>query len=328
MSDTEQIITAALEDQGLIESTDDGFSEVDASPDLESDESKPEESTEPPAEAAADSDPSPEPDALLKDVARKKNNRIPYKRVERIVAKAREEAKAAAFAEAQALQERYSVYETPEFTGLIDSLRIAQENPARFLEALASADRRYAELLQAKREAAQSAQKPSGPNANVGPDVTLPDGSLGYSPEAFDRLLELKLQAAQAALEDRFAQRFGPIEQKYQQEQLYRGAVDRVQRQIADAETWPGFAENKAEITAAIKADRSLSLDQAYRKVVLPKLAASRDDIRKQVLAEINAKPKASQPRPSSGSASVTSSGPRDTEDIIKQSLRDRGIAF
>jgi len=327
--ETEQIIRESIEDAGLVESADSealdtadsGLDASEATSDASTESETSEQSAEP---TVPDAQAAPEPDALLKDFSKKRNNRIPYARVEKIVAKAREEAKAAAAAELQALQERYSRYESPDFANLLESLRVANENPEAFLDALSQADQRYATLLQARREAAQQAHATSRTDS-IGPDVTFPDGSTGYSPEAFDRLLQSRIKAAEDALEQRFAQRFGPIEDSWRQAQVRQQAVSRVQSQIADAETWPGFSENKEAIVDALKSDRSLSLDGAYRKVVFGKLTASKDEVRKQVLAEINAKPKASQARVSSGAA-PTHSGPQDTTDVIKSALREKGL--
>lgn len=321
--DTEQVINNAIEDAGL---TADSGDESVETPDVEAssvevDESTPEETPEP---VAGDGTPDAQavaPDAEQDELAllgkKGKNNRIPYHRVEKIVAnkvaKAQEEARQAALAEAQ---QRYAQYESPEFANVIRTVQELERqlgNPEQFLNTL-SQDPRFAQLLRREAQAGAQAQ-------NFAPDVQLPDGSLGYSEDAFQRLLD----ARDAAIERKIAERYRPIQDSFEQAQYRNAALGKVNAQIADAQTWPGFNENREAIGAALNADVKLTLEGAYRKVVFGKLSASRDDIRKEILAEINAKPKAVQPKPSAGAAPVSSNKGRDTEDIIRQAIAGLG---
>jgi hypothetical protein len=313
--DTEQIITNAIEDAGLVESTDTGTENTDAS--VESIDSPTDAAASPVDHNAEATASEPQADPLLQEFSTRRDNRIPYSRVQKIVAKAREEARAAAAAEAQAFQQRYAHYESPEFLGLMEQLQIASSNPEQFLGALAAADPRYADLL--KRSRANEAPAPRQASAGIEPDVRLPDGSLGYSQEAFERLLDAKMQAREAALEQKFSQRIQPFEDIRRQEALTNQALTRVHATVTAAQKWPGFVEHQEEITAAVLADKTLSLDDAYRNVVFGKLSASREEQRKQFIAEMQTKPNASQAKPSG--AAKPAPGNRTIEEIITQSI-------
>jgi hypothetical protein len=158
------------------------------------------------------------------------------------------------------------------------------------------------------------------PNETPQPDVLLPDGSLGYSGAAMQKLMAFQQQQLTQQLEQKFTERFGGIERDWKVQKHLSEALPRVQAQIADAEkNWPGFADAKKEIHAAMQADRSLNLQSAYIKVVVPKLSASRDDVRKSVLAELNQKPKAASVQAPTGAPSMAADGGGSIKDVIRE---------
>ena len=247
-----------------------------------------------------------------------RENRLPYSRLRAIL----DRAKTGHAAELATSAARIAEFEKQQtgYQQQVDAMRIAEENPDVFLKALAEADPRYAKLLareareeQQEQPAQSAAQKPQ-------PDILLPDGSLSYSAEGFERLADWKAEQREKALDARYSERFGGMEKDYKVQQHINAAIPRVQAQITDAQTWPLFKENQEEITAALTADRSLSLDGAYRKVVLPKLGNNRDSMRKELLAEINRKPAAAS-RAIPGGAAPVNDGPQTTEDIVRSAV-------
>jgi hypothetical protein len=273
------------------------------------------ESPEPAKDAVeppADQDAAPEP---VEDKPKNPNQRIPYHRHEEILKNAR--AKAAE--EVKAVQEKYARYETPDTQAALQAIQIAESNPQQFLSILAQ-NPQYAQLLAPifapKKEAAPE------PEGDIEPDVDMGNGLRGYSLQAVQKIMEQRA----AAVEKRIMERFEPLTKEREQQEIIRGAEAKVAQQIADAESWPGFKDSQVEIAAALKADARLSLDAAYRKVVMPKLAASKDEIRKQVLAEINAKPRAVGIAPAPVKAAPRASGPRDMEDVIREQLTTQGL--
>jgi hypothetical protein len=248
-----------------------------------------------------------------------KPGKIPHaKEVERKARKLLERRQAehtAALAELNQRLERLSPYESEQFQRALESWRVLDEDPERFLHALAQADPRYNQILSTVFRQPQAQPDPA-----IEPDTLLADGTLGYSPQAMQRLLDQH----ERRIEQKLSERFGPIEQDWRVAQKRRGALAKAQATLQDAQTWPGFAENQDGILQALQGDRSLSLEAAYRKTVFTKLAANRDEIRRQVLAELNAKPRAAAgiaPGRAGSPSAKSSSEPRDLEDVIRDSI-------
>jgi hypothetical protein len=261
----------------------------------------------------------PHDELLTEHFAGNKNNRIPYTRVRAILDNARKKHEAEVAQHVSKAQQFEQ--ERAGYSQQLQALRVAEENPEQFLRAIAQADPRYAKILSRVFEAAQP-ETPSSSAQKPEPDLLLADGTLSYSHAALERLADWKAQQRVSELEQRYAERFGPIEQEYRAQAHIRAVVPKVQAQIAEAESWPLFTESKADILATLKADRSLSLDAAYRKVVFPKLQANRDTMRSELLKEINAKPRgASSAIPATSGKAPVQAGPREIEDVIRESI-------
>jgi hypothetical protein len=151
----------------------------------------------------------------------------------------------------------------------------------------------------------QQAQQPN--DGRPQPDVVVPEtGQKFYSAEAAEKLA--KWQAEQLINE-----RVGPLERSLQQVEADR-YTERARAQarsaILEAETWPYYKDHEGEILKAMEADKRLSLEGAYRRVVLPNIRTLE---RKAVLAEMNQKPSASTVNPGSKSAA-------SRQDLTKKS--------
>jgi hypothetical protein len=134
----------------------------------------------------------------------------------------------------------------------------------------------------------------------------------------------------QRVIDARVAERVSPYEQERQQRALLAESQARVARQMADIQTWPGFTEHKpaieqaltAEVKAAQAERRPLKpFDQVYREVVFGKLAATRDQVRQDVLVEIQNRPHSTSVTKVAGGA-PEGTGPRSSADIIRDSIR------
>lgn len=117
-------------------------------------------------------------------------------------------------------------------------------------------------------------------------------GEAFYSADQAAALVSHYVKQAVDAVRDELGQRLSPIESERAQSRQ----MDSLHTQIQAASSWPGFGDHIADITAAIadanaKRER-LSLHDAYIKIVVPKLAASKDqllaDEKKKWLAELN----------------------------------------
>jgi hypothetical protein len=151
-------------------------------------------------------------------------------------------------------------------------------------------------------------------NQRPGPDIRYQDGSTGYSEEGLQRLLDW--QAAQ--VEQRLTKRIAPFEQERQLRAIEAAATPKVQAALEAASKWPLFKENEGDILKALQADQSVSLEQAYQRVVLPKLAADRDKIRQEVLAELNQRPHSTTTRATTGGRSDDAEA-RSSREIISR---------
>jgi len=204
-------------------------------------------------------------------------------------------------------------------------LKIAEDDPDRFLAALAQADPRYAQRLAARSGNGHGAIPPTGPStppgggppsAMPGPDAQLPDGSVGYSPEGLKSLLDWHAAQVTQQMESRYK----PVLDEHEMRAAVTAAEGRVRSKVTAALEWPGFAEAQADIAKALRADRTLDLHGAYMRVVVPKLQANRDAMRQELLAEIQGKPlKVSTTTPHGAPPAVAHDG--DLQSVIRAAI-------
>jgi hypothetical protein len=145
------------------------------------------------------------------------------------------------------------------------------------------------------------------------------------TPERIETMADL-----QRVIDAQVAQRLQPIEAERQQRTLLAESQARVARQMADIQTWPGFTEHKGAIEQALTAEMKAAqaewrplkpFDQVYREVVFGKLAATRDQVRQDVLAEVQNRPHSTSVTKVAGGA-PEGTGPRSSADIIRDSIR------
>lgn len=271
-----------------------------------------------------------------------RENRIPYSRVKKIVARAEKEAEDRA-------KKALEGTTTPQLTEFQTKIRdyeerltrvgqfehILENDPKQFLSMLSQipAYKEFFDYIQKAATNQPATQEPQNILSDTGmpaPDEVLPDGTSVYSMKglrARDEWLARQIEErAVKQAEDRMAKRYAPIEQEWQTQQRIAQTVPIIEKQIAEARTWPNFTELESEIVAALKADQNLSLDRAYMQVyhhtVTPKLQADRNRIRTEVLGEIKAKPMASSAPVSQTRPGAAASGtPRSLEEIIAESV-------
>lgn len=280
-------------------------------------------------------------EALVGKDSRGRENRIPHSRVVKIV----ENAKKKAIAEREAardaeLRKTFGLADDAplELAPIHDRLktyeqqmanveRLIQESPERFIQHLAEINPAYAVYLQ--KPAATATEKLTQPTDEPEPDIDLGDGRRTYSLEGLrKREAWIREQAVKEA-EERITKRFAPIEQQYKARTVATQAEQRANAMLAEAAAWEGFTEHKDEILAVLQNDkeRKHTLDSAYRKVVIPKLRADREAMRKTLLEEINAKPKATAaPVAAAVPAKKADDGPRDLHDVIREAAQAKGI--
>lgn len=258
-----------------------------------------------------------------------RENRLPYSRVKKIVENAEKRAVEPLQAKVVEFEAKVKDYEE-RLTRVGEFERVMVQEPVQFLEMLNQIPA-YAQIfsqLQRKDEAAAGAATPAvDPYEGMPqPDETLPDGSKVYSLKGLAARDEWNRQQAKKEILAEVQQQFGPILDERQARQRYEAMIPQVQKQIEEARTWPQFKENEDAIVAALAANDKLSLEGAYRQVVLPRFQTDekklRDEIRKQVLADLKKAPATSAPVGGTRPRPVSqSSGPRNLEDVIKESM-------
>jgi len=273
-----------------------------------------------------------------------RENRIPYSRVKKIVARAEQEATAKAKKDLEATpQPKLVEYETKvkdyeDRLGKVAQFeQMIEFQPKEFLNFLSTipAYKEFFDHINQLATAQQQAQPKTeeaylDPATMPQPDEKLSDGSMVYSLAGLakrDEWLARQIEAkALAAAEARIAQRYKPMEDQWQAEQRRQQAIPLIQKQIAEARTWPGFVDSEAEIIEALKADPNLTLEAAHRKIVVPKLEAKiqasqpdRNKMRQEILEELKRKPVSTSAPTSQVKPQTPSAGNRSLEDIIQE---------
>lgn len=297
-----------------------------------------------PAAAAAAQDKPIEPvsppddslEGLEKEMAGKRDNRIPHSRVKKIAENAAKAAEAR-------VEAKYAQFNTPEFRNERTAMNVADQDPERFLKAMAQADPRYAELLAGSRAlgggggevAAVPGAKPKAkpqaeiPDGDIEPDIQLSDGTLGYSAEAQQKREERLGARLRAEFEEILGERMKglePVEKEHRQRTLRKEAESRVEAKIEKARKWPAFEALQEDIANVIsEASRRgeyLDLYDAYIQVAVPKFQKDEAAIRAQIVAEQNRDATAAtRVAPGAGKAKVAAGG--DDVDPVTAAIRE-----
>lgn len=216
-----------------------------------------------------------------------------------------------------------------ELRGYLNQLRAGVAgDEAAFLRELAQIDPRYGRFLEPPKPEppapAVSAEMPA-------PDLSLPDGSRTYSLEGIQKLLDWKTSQVESKLLSAVESKLKPLTEREKQAEQAQAFRERTRQQIDEAKTWPGFAEHESDILKALQEDSararaagkrpSLTLEAAYRKVVIPRLSADRNKMREELIKELNAAPKGTATTKTGGAETAKPTGPMTTQDIATRTL-------
>jgi hypothetical protein len=244
----------------------------------------------------------------------KKENRLPFSRVKAITANARKKAIAEQEAAIKAHTDTIGGYEK-RLQDIAAVEQVMFNDPRQFVTMLSTIPG-YRELLGGGQPQTQGAPAQAPQNGMPQPDVRLPDGSGTYSTAGLQQLLNWQAQQVEAKV----SQRYAPIEQQFAAHQRITQELPKVKALVAEARTWPMFAENEPAILKELQGAPGTSLDVAYRKVVFPKVQAGRDAMRAEILAEINQQPTSTSLPQGGAAAAIVSDLP--LHDQIKAALK------
>lgn len=276
-----------------------------------------------------------------------RENRIPYSRVQKIVAKAEKEISAPLQAKLAELEPKVQQYEA-ELAPYKQFEQMMFNNQEQFLENLAKIPQ-YQPFFQQvaalvsfyeQHNGAGSQQVPTGSDAQGAsdpmPGPTEDDGNGGkqYSMEDLQKLLDWQDRRTRRTALSEFQKQvdstYGPIKQRYEQEQVIEALRPRVMKQMEEVRKWDFFTENEDAIVDYMAKNPNASVETAYRMVVFPKIRASREDLRQQILKEVQKAPVAATSAPARPVAPGTTAAPgtRSMEDVIRDATRAAGHTF
>lgn len=324
---THEIASRVVEDAGGFDNT-------------ESVESAPVESTgDESTPVAADTGAAPastqprsgDSDELLSELGLKpredgREHRIPQSRVKEMRAKWETKARETAAAEWQVKVAEASRQAAEIEQGLHEAV---MRQPEQFLRELVTVNPQIAQFLAFEQRKQEAAQMTAGGGEMPQPDVQLQDGSRTYSLKGLQALLEWNT----GQVESRLAERYKPVEQTVEQfretqrrQAAYQQSEQRVSVLYADAKQWPGFAEHETEIAAAFNGEfKDLptvdALNAAYRKVVVSKLIAGKNQTRQEVIKDLQGRPKSTALTGGAGAATETPRE-RSTSTIARDVLK------
>src|SRR3990167_6387410 len=259
-----------------------------------------------------------------------RENRVPHARVKTMVTKAEQKGYDKAKKELDSqYTPKVTEYEAKvkDYEGRLGKVaqfeQVLENDPRTFLQLLSQIPA-YKEFFDyvgklAQGQGGQQPQAAEQPYLDSStmpqPDQILSDGSKVYSLEGLAKRDEWLAKQIEGKVvqqaEDRMTKRYAPMEQEWQNQQRTAQLVPVIERQIAEARTWPNFQELEPTIVQKLKSDHQMTLDRAYvlsyQEQVVPKVSADRNKIRTELLAELRQKPvsssaPASQVRPSAPS--------------------------
>jgi hypothetical protein len=263
-----------------------------------------------------------------------RENRIPYSRVRKIIETQRKKWDEGKTTEVKTYTEKLTAAEK-RLASYLEIDKIASSDAKAYLQLLAQHNPAYAEFLKPAQPAAPVEDKN---DPRPAPDAKFPDGTIGYSPEGFDKLLGWErrqaVKDARTQVTQEFEKRFGPIEQQWRNEQETQQMISQklpvVRNQIAQANKQWGeklMKDHEADIEKALGDPQlaEMSFPEVVAHVLLPKLTTDRNKQREEILKELNTRPAAARHTDGVGGASEEK-GAKTIEDIIKERVAAAGL--
>lgn len=232
--------------------------------------------------------------------------------------------------------------------------RLIATDKRRYLELLVMAQPEFRQFLNPAvfggGQAAGTTQ-PVAQDEMPGPDAQYQDGSRGYTPEGFKKVLEWQDRQTQRRIEEKFQKQFGaPLRQITERERMdaeRQMHAASVQRNVSTAKQIYGkaFTDDFGEL-GAIKPESQIlkllkenaehvRLDprtprlgflEAVALVCIPNIQADRNKMREELLAETQTRPAAARRSTPAASTTTTAPQPEGTEAIIAAEMRKAGM--
>lgn len=238
------------------------------------------------------------------------------------------------------IEQKLTSYEA-EFKNMDVVGKIMAEQPDRFIEMLPQINPRYAELIgkaQKDAEAAMKAVREAELGPRPEPDVDLGDGRKTYSIEGHQKLAEWEAKRLKADLEKQFEEKFKPVTERIKGEQTLASVRKRADEIVNEARRdLPGFKEAETDILKLV-AEKDMMPATAHAHVMAQKhtealaakdkeiadLKTSREQMRKEILAEIAKAPNSTSVAGGGGGSRVPAGSGDPITDAINRSIANK----
>lgn len=265
-----------------------------------------------------------------------RENRLPFPRVKKITENYGKKVEARVRAEYEPLKtEVETLRGTAATVKNVD--RLIATDPDRYITMLAGIHPEYKKFLGGGKVETPAVGKDGKPAENkavtdLGPrpaaDHKFEDGSMGYTPEQHEKLLDWVANKAKAdALAESKAEmdrRFKPLDDERKSKEDYNKRVDGVKAEAANIrEAYGADVVKKYEnqIVEHMKKNPTMTATRAAREIIMPALQADRNKMRTEILVETGERPKAAKPAPAAPAAKVEGDEPTTIEGIIAKSI-------
>lgn len=367
LQDTESIINAAIQDLPDDPHTDTPPAEI--TPDIEEGTGSPQGGDPEPGEAQTPPDggtPAGDPAKAADDPFAKEHgieikpgqkiNRLPYDRVQKIVANAKtkeavrvlEALTGVKFKDGEKFEDVLEAQKKlfGEYPGQISGFEakmkeikaieaIMESDPERFLQMLPHVNPKYAELLAKKVEQAVESGKPAAE------PVPMPTNLDLSKPEDVQKLLAWNAGEVTRQVMGNLSKDLEPIRKQRQSDEMIEASRANLRKQIERAaEHWPGFKENAPAILDLIGKDpQAQSIHDAYRiwrdgehgkklaelEEQLKTGEKTREQIRAELMTELAKAPKSTGTKPEQPMTGKVEGDAKSTEDIINKAIAGLG---
>ncbi len=270
---------------------------------------------------------------------------VPSSRHQAVVTRVRNQYEAQ-LAEANKKLESYKPYDDPHTHNRLTAARMAEESPENFTKVLQGIPAYQAIFNRMIDEAvAARAPKPSEKADDLGSvaaDILLEDGSSGFTTANAQKLVAHAVAQAKRDLQkelDAVRGEIKPIQDERRDNALRGQAAQRASTTLSEArKEWPGFKDHESAIRAVLEENtkawelnpqqtKLITLDQAYRQVVVPRFQTDKEKLRAEIRAELvkeqNERARAPKSiRPGLPAATADDDGaPQDMESIIRGAI-------
>lgn len=264
-----------------------------------------------------------------------RENRLPFKRVKKITENYGK--KVAAKYEKELAPMRTEVATLRQTDQTFKNVNhLIETDPDLYIARLAAIHPdKYGKFLQGGKVESKETAKPAAAPSALGPrppaDHKFEDGSMGYTPDQHEKLLDwVAAKAKEEALTEARAEmdkRFKPLDDQRKSEEEFGQRVQKVKTEaqgIRDAYGADIVAKYESQIVEHMKKNPTMKATQAAREIILPALQADRNKMRTELLEESKSRKAAAKPAPTGG-AQGKDDQPKTIEGVIAQAIA--GIA-